>query len=82
MAILIVPTRDILIKIAATPNLAGDDHVQMGVPVELADGRFAVIHPWGEVTIDWLAAYIAGIKGAEVLETDALPYPVKERLDK
>ncbi len=82
MAILIVPNRDILEEIACTPKLDGEGPVMMGTPVELADGRLAVIHPWGDVSIDWLAAYIAGIKGAEVLETDALPYPVKERLDK
>lgn len=79
MAILIVPTKTILNEIACTPDLEGGvGPVLIGVPLELADGRFACCHPWNEVTIDWLAGYVQSISGAEVLETDVLPYALKE----
>ncbi len=82
MAILIVPTRELLDEIACIPNLDGGiGPVMMGIPVELADGRFAVVHPWHDVSIDWLTAYVSGIEGAEVLEGDTLPYPVKDWRD-
>lgn len=78
MAILIA-NRNILDEIACTPALEdGIGPVLLGVPVELEDGRFACCHPWDEATIDWLAAYVQGIDGAEVLEIDVLPYAVKK----
>ncbi len=81
MAILIVPALDLLAEIAATPNLDGGiGPVLIGAPAELADGRFAVAHPWSAVSIDWLAGYVQGIEGVEVLEGDVLPYPLKERI--
>jgi|GEM_PF-2169928 hypothetical protein len=82
MAILIVPSKSLLDELIFTPNLDGEGSVKMGMPVELADGRFAVIHPWQEVSVDWLTAYVQGIAGAEVLEANSLPYPVKERIIK
>jgi len=79
MAILIVPNKDILTEIACTPDLEGGiGPVLLGEPLELADGRFACCHPWNEVTLDWLAGYVQSITGAEVVESDVLPYPVKE----
>lgn len=79
MAILIAPTQALLDKIACTPDLEnGVGPVVLGVPLELADGRLACCHPWSEVTIDWLTGYVQGISGAEVLETDVLPYALKQ----
>lgn len=78
MAWLIVPTQAIADEIACTPELEGGiGPVMLGVPLILTDGRLAFGHPWNEVTIDWLAAYVQSIAGAEVLETDVLPYAVK-----
>ena len=72
MAILIVPNQEILNEIACTPDIEGDvGAVMMGVPLEAKDGRLAVCHPWGKVSIDWLTAYTKGIAGAQVV--DVLP---------
>lgn len=77
--ILIVPKKELADEIACTPDIEdGVGPVMLGIPIELKDGRFAYIHPWNYVTVDWLKGYTLSIKGAEVLETDILPYPVKE----
>jgi len=79
MAILIVPTQAIADEILATPDFdPSPEPVLLGTPLVLADGRLAYCHPWEEVVVDWLSAYVSGITGAEVIEGDALPYSVKE----
>ena len=81
MAVLVTPNRDILDEIFCTPDLEGGiGPVLIGDPLIGVDGRCAVCHPWNEVSEDWLAAYVQGIQGAQVL--DELPgdwqYPASE----
>lgn len=79
MAILIVPTQAIADEIFCTPEFdPSPEPIKLGTPLELADGRLVYCHSWGEVAIDWLTGYCSGIAGAEVLESDVLPYAVKE----
>lgn len=78
MAVLIVPNLELADEIFATPDFDPcPEPVKLGTPLELADGRFAYCHPWAEVVVDWLSAYVADVTGAEVIEGE-LPYPVKE----
>lgn len=79
MGFLIIPNKALADEIFATPDFdPAPDPVKLGVPLELADGRLCYCHNWGEVALDWLTAYVAGIAGAEVIEGTVLPYPVKE----
>lgn len=81
MAVLILSNQVIADEIACTPDLEGGvGSTMLGTPLKLADGRLAYVHPWNEVTIDWLSSYTQNTTGAEILEADVLPYPVKETL--
>lgn len=79
MTYLIVPNQALADEIFATPDFEpAPQPVKLGLPLVLADNRLCFCHPWDEVVIDWLTAYVAGIAGAEVVEGSVLPYPVKE----
>lgn len=78
---LISPNKALLDEIYASPAFdPAPKPVLIGTPIELADGRLCVAHPWDEVVTDWLTGYVAGIAGAEVIEAETLPYAVKEVL--
>ncbi len=71
MGVLVYPATAAKDVAEACQPIAGAESVGpciLGTPIESADGRYAHIHPWSEVEMDWLEARLNGITGAVVAE--------------
>ena len=74
MGCLIYPKIKVKDVVEALNPIYGIDGVGpclLGQPIESSDGRYAHIHPWSELEMDWLSARIVCITGAITL--DELP---------